>query len=341
MKARHLTLIATLVAILVAGVVAGAGSAGTSGISTTKVVFASVDEKDGMVDVFSANVDGTSKFNISHDIGDRTDATPRWSPDATKVTFARYGAYGASILVAKPDGSKMIDITPNPSTQGVWNIDPAWSPDGTRIVFASNRDGNFDLYSVRADGYGLYRLTKTEGPTQYVEPDWSPDGSTIVFSSIGYGETKVSAPGLFAVDSYGGVARRLTYNPSSYGDRHPEWSPKGDFIVFTSNRSKGNVDVYLLDRSLKGPESLQRLTSSAAYDAEATWAPDGTALMFVSNRTGATEFFALHLLGLTPGEFAQEQLTKDGGKKSAPDMTYAVAQPDTTSPPTSRPVPAT
>lgn len=319
MKARHLTLIATLVAILVAGVVAGAGSAGTSGISTTKVVFASVDEKDGMVDVFSANVDGTSKFNISHDIGDRTDATPRWSPDATKVTFARYGAYGASILVAKPDGSKMIDITPNPSTQGVWNIDPAWSPDGTRIVFASNRDGNFDLYSVRADGYGLYRLTKTEGPTQYVEPDWSPDGSTIVFSRVGDDLTKTAAGGLFVVDASGTAPRRLTWNRSSYGDRHPEWSPKGDFIAFTSDRIKGNVDVFLLDRAMK---SVQRLTTNAAYDAEATWTPDGTALMFVSTRTGASEFFALHLMSLTPGEFIQEQLTTDGSKKSSPDLTY-------------------
>ena len=46
MKARHLTLIATLVAILVAGVVAGAGSAGTSGIWSTKVVYSTVDDVD-------------------------------------------------------------------------------------------------------------------------------------------------------------------------------------------------------------------------------------------------------------------------------------------------------
>jgi large repetitive protein len=327
MKARHLALITALAAILIVGVVAGSGSAGTNGISTTRVLFTGLDDKDGMLDVFAANPDGSGKLNISHDAGIRTDATPKWSPDATKVAFARYSGAGATIMVAKADGTKMTDITPSSSTQGVFNIDPAWSPDGTRIVFASNRDGNFDLYSVRADGYGLYRLTKTVAPTQYVEPDWSPDGSTIVLSSIGYGETKVSAPGLFAVDSFGGVAWRLTYNPSAYGDRHPEWSPKGDFIVFTSNRSKGNVDVYLLDRSLKGPESLQRLTSSAAYDAEATWAPDGTALMFVSTRTGESEFFALHLMSLTPGEFVQEQLTKDGGKKSAPDLTYSWYQP--------------
>ena len=335
MKARHLALITALAAILVAGVVAGSGSAGTSGISSTKVLFTGMDDKDGMLDVFAANPDGTNKVNISHDAGIRTDATPKWSPDATKVAFARTSARGATIMVAKADGTKVIDITPSPSTLSVWNIDPAWSPDGTRIVFASDLDGNYDLYTIRADGYGLTRLTKTAAPIQNLEPDWSPDGSTIVFSRVGYDLTKTAAGGLFVVSASGTPPRRLTWNRSSYGDRHPEWSPKGDFITFTSDRIKGNVDVYLLDRAMK---TVQRLTTNEAYDAEATWAPDGTALMFVSTRTGASEFFALHLLAATPGEFPQEQLTKDGGKKSAPDVTYAA--PDTAALPTSRPAPA-
>lgn len=319
MKARHLALITALAAILVAGVVAGSGSAGTSGIATTKVLFAGMDDKDGMLDVFAANPDGTSKVNISHDAGIRTDATPKWSPDATKVAFARYSATGATIMVAKADGTKIIDITPSPSTLSVWNIDPAWSPDGTSIVFASDRDGNYDLYTIRADGYGLTRLTKSAAPIQNLEPDWSPDGSTIVFSRVGDDLTKTAAGGLFVVGASGTAPRRLTWNRSSYGDRHPEWSPKGDFIAFTSDRIKGNVDVFLLDRAMK---SVQRLTTNAAYDAEATWTPDGTALMFVSTRTGASEFFALHLMSLTPGEFIQEQLTTDGSKKSSPDLTY-------------------
>jgi large repetitive protein len=327
MKPRHLAVITALAAILVAGVVAGSGSAGTNGISTTKVLFAGLDDKDGMLDVFAANPDGSDKFNISHDAGIRTDATPKWSPDATKVAFARYSGTGATIVVAKADGTKMTDITPSPSMLSVWNIDPAWSPDGTSIVFASDRDGNYDLYTIRADGYGLTRLTKTAAPIQNLEPDWSPDGSTIAFSRVGGDPTKTAPGGLFVVGANGAPARRLTSNRSSYGDRHPEWSPKGDFIVFTSDRYKDNIDVYLLDRALKGLESVQRLTTNEAYDAEATWAPDGTALMFVSTRTGQSEFFALHLMSLTPGEFVQEQLTTDGGKKSAPDLTYSWYQP--------------
>lgn len=337
MKARHLALIAALTAMLVVGVVAGSGSAGTTGITSTKVVFAGMDDKDGMLDVFAANVDGTDKFNISHDDGIRTDATPKWSPDGMTVAFARISASGTTIMVAAADGTKVIDITPSPATLNVSNVDPAWSPDGSMIVFASDRDGNFDLYAVRADGYGLTRVTRSEAPIQNLEPDWSPDGSTIVFSRVGAEAATTSPNGLFVVaapsTSVRTSARRLTANWSSYGDRHPEWSPKGDFIVFTSDRYKDNIDVYLLDRALKGEESLQRLTTDEAYDAEATWAPDGTALVFLSTRTGESEFFALHLLSMTPGDFIQEQLTTDGGKKSAPDVTYSTYFSPVTAPP--------
>ena len=325
MKRRHLPLITALAAVLVAGVVAGSGSAGTNGIATSKVVFASVDDVDGMVDVFAADVDGTNKVNISHDPGTRTDATPEWSSDGTLVAFARYDGSGSSIMVA--EGTKLTNLTPRP-TRGVSNVDPSWSPDGTSIVFASNRDGNFDLYVVNTNGSGLRKLTKSDGSIQNLEPDWSPVGSTIVFSRSG-GDVTRNAPGLFAVKAGGGAVRRLTATTTLYGDPQPEWSPDGSTIVFTSARHRRNIDLYLLHPSLKGLDRVQRITTNKSYDGEATWAPDGSGLVFVSDRTGATEFFSLNFLALSPGEFPQTQLTCDGVKKSAPDLTGPVKTPGT------------
>jgi WD40-like Beta Propeller Repeat len=47
---------------------------------------------------------------------------------------------------------------------------PAWSPDGRRIAFIGDRDGNDQLYVMRADGSGIVRLTR--GQADKDAPAW-------------------------------------------------------------------------------------------------------------------------------------------------------------------------
>lgn len=51
-----------------------------------------------------------------------------------------------------------------------------------KIAFASNRDGNYEIYVMDADGTNLIQLTDN----QYndTQPSWSPDGTQIVFCLI-------------------------------------------------------------------------------------------------------------------------------------------------------------
>jgi TolB protein len=55
---------------------------------------------------------------------------------------------------------------------GQINEDPAWSPDGTKIVFQSNRDGNWEIYVMDADGSNQQRLTIN--PAGDYWPSWGP-----------------------------------------------------------------------------------------------------------------------------------------------------------------------
>ena len=48
---------------------------------------------------------------------------------------------------------------------------PAFSPDGRWVAFVWNRDGNQELYKVRADGTGMVQLTKTNGISEGA-PSW-------------------------------------------------------------------------------------------------------------------------------------------------------------------------
>ena len=49
---------------------------------------------------------------------------------------------------------------------------PDWSLDGKRIAFASQRDGNYEIYVMNADGSDQRRLTRD--PADDYHPVWSP-----------------------------------------------------------------------------------------------------------------------------------------------------------------------
>jgi Tol biopolymer transport system component len=61
------------------------------------------------------------------------------------------------------------------------NYWPVWSPDGKKIAFTSNRDGNYEIYVMNADGSEPQNLTNNPAQDNYAT--WSPDGKKIAFVS--------------------------------------------------------------------------------------------------------------------------------------------------------------
>ena len=86
-----------------------------------------------------------------------------------------------------------------------------------RIAFVSDRDGNFEIYVMDADGGNQHRLTNNRHAMTCL-PSWSPDGKRIVFFSDRDGHPHV-IPGwftseIYVMDADGGNQQKLTNNPN-------------------------------------------------------------------------------------------------------------------------------
>jgi Tol biopolymer transport system component len=82
-----------------------------------------------------------------------------------------------------PDGTGLESLVVFPGNDRFHDGDAecAISPDGSKLVFYSNRNGNYDIYTVNIDGTNLQQLTTDPGDD--LEPLFSPDGSKIVWIS--------------------------------------------------------------------------------------------------------------------------------------------------------------
>jgi TolB protein len=80
--------------------------------------------------------------------------------------------------------------------------------------------------------------------------------------------------------------------PPGTFDYDPSWSPRGDWIAFTSERN-GSADLYRVHPDGKG---LERLTADPAYEDQAAFSPDEGQIVFVSTR--AAGFANLWVLDL-------------------------------------------
>jgi len=108
-------------------------------------------------DIHVASMDGMTDTNLTSDAGD--DRYPAWSPDGTRLVFAR----NEQLYAMSASGSGASALTDSGAPSDVTS--PVFSSDGQSIAFlASSGDDGTDIFVASADGSELYRLTTDEAP---------------------------------------------------------------------------------------------------------------------------------------------------------------------------------
>jgi len=105
-------------------------------------------------------------FTIAADGGDvreitgveTNDENPSISPTGHQIVYQSYIDGGLAIAVVDVRTLQKRILTDLAHV----NASPAWSNDGSKIVFDSNRDGNFEMFTMDADGSNQRQLTFTD-----------------------------------------------------------------------------------------------------------------------------------------------------------------------------------
>jgi len=193
------------------------------------------------------------------------------------------------------------------TSRDISDLHPRWSPDGQRIIFTSNINGDYDLYSLNADGSDFLgrgpatRLEREDNTDGDFSPDWSqypvsttpassvfalPSADSLVepsstVGSIAFTSDRDGNDEIYVMSPDGTDQTRLTYNPGL--DGNPSWSPDGTKIAFTSERD-GTEDIYIMNSDgsdqtrLTDPTWVEEMGHWRSY--RPAWSPDGSTIAF-------------------------------------------------------------
>ena len=158
-----------------------------------------------------------------------------------------------------------------------------WSPDGKSLIYTGQRDGDFDIYRIAAEGGDEVRLTTSKGLDD--GPKYSPDAKQIYFNSARTGVMQ-----LYRMNQDGSDQQQLT--DDEFNDWFPHVSPDGKWVVFLSFSKDVAADqhpfyhqVYLRMMPAGGgvPKIIAYIYGGQGTINVPSWSPDSKRVAFVSH----------------------------------------------------------
>jgi Tol biopolymer transport system component/regulation of enolase protein 1 (concanavalin A-like superfamily) len=199
--------------------------------------------------------------------------------DGTMLGISDQSAGQSAIYTVPIGGGVPKRITPN--TPSYFH---SWSPDGTSLIYTGGRNGEFDIFSIPADGSGAeVNLTKNKGLDD--GPEYTPDGRYIYFNSVRSGLMQI-----WRMKPDGSSPEQITND--DLNNWFPHISPDGQWIAMISFPKDINPTdhpyykrVYLRLMPIAGgtPRVIAYVYGGQGTINVPSWSPDSRMVAFVSN----------------------------------------------------------
>jgi hypothetical protein len=214
---------------------------------------------------------------IDTDFATRCNNDHGLSPDGTQLAISdqSQGNRRSLIYTLPVTGGTPKQITP--TGPSYWH---GWSPDGKTLAFCGERAGEYDIYTIPANGGAETRLTTAKGLDD--GPEYSPDGKFIYFNSVRTGTMQI-----WRMRPDGSDQQQVTFD--EFNNWFPHLSPDGRLMVFLSYEKEvsghpENKDVTLRLMRLESRkiDVLARLFGGQGTINVPCWSPDGRKIAFVT-----------------------------------------------------------
>lgn len=208
------------------------------------------------------------------------------------------------IVVSTTDGTSHIRLTRNKNE----DCQPSFSPDDQWILFISNRDGNKEIYVMKADcGAEQTRLTKNNSDEAW--PVFTPDNKKILFQSTRDKETNI-----FIMNGNGTEENQLTKT----GGMTPVMTPDGKLILF-SNVVNGKSFIFKMNAD---GTDIKRLTTGDEEELRPVLSAKGQKVIFTTKNAEGKDNIASYdfntgkiTMLTTNGNSIMATAAIDGGKE--------------------------
>ena len=249
---------------------------------------------------------------------------PAFSPDGKTVLFTIFHqGYndGPAGLYLLPLASNVISTLLFDDDQDSVNLPgSSWNADTNRVTFASDREDTDEIWTISPDGSNLLRITHHTSATYFIEPSFSPNGQWIVFEVDNDAPEDKQQGSIWKIRIDGsGLTKLVGGTGSGRDDRQPNWSPRGDRILF-QRRLVGTDDWNLYTMAPDGSD-IQPVTDTPSGDTDASWSPDGDWIVYSADFGAAPlpNIFVIPAVGGKPVRITHDDNHEDGAPSWSPD----------------------